>query len=238
MIKKFTKAFIVCILLILSACGDDVVVMPAEVCQVTCTDDASGDIYGIALRAMAWNNENDNIGEENDYGCYYYIDAYRGKIKESGEFEEGSKFWSSGLVGPENEFGKDAEAEPYTLDFFDNNFETSYVPLEDYLLYQLLDESTIKITETTTAIAAQYVHNINTCILDSQLSLYLSCDRELEGETSAKCIGPDPAIDPVYCIGCGEAEEIKCPEEASSCTEDINYEDIDESVQNLIKDVE
>lgn len=235
--RKILLIGFVCAFLLLASCGDDAAIMPAKVCQTTCTDDVTGDTYGIAFRAIAWNNEADGIGE-NEYGCYYYIDAYRGKIEESSEFEPNSKFWTSGLMGAEESYSND-----YTLAFFDNNFDTtptlvwpSYDPLEDYLLYQLLDESTIQIEQTSSSISAKYIHKINNCILDSQLTLSLSCSRIKKGYAAAECTGTTSPVDKVYCNGCGENEEIKCPPEAGGdCTSDINYEDIDSGIQSIIQ---
>ncbi len=261
--KKALISLVTCIFLLLSACGDDAAVMPAEICQVTCIDDATGDTYGIAFRAIAWNNEDDGIADDvvsedgEDYGCFLYVDAYQGKIGESGDFEDEdgqAKFWTSGIVGPLEEYGNagvmEGEDLMYTLSFLGNNFdgseisegdfETTYVPLESLLIYQLLDESTIQITQTTSSIAAQYIHSINPCILDAQLTLEAHCSRTGKGYANIDCTAytPDTAIYDVRCDACGEDEEIKCPTEAASCTDDINSEDIDDSVQSLMDEVE
>ncbi len=180
--RKLLLSFLLFVLVFLASCGDDVVFMPASLCQVTCTDDATGDTYGIALRAIAWNDESGSPDKHDgaDFGCNVYVDAYRGEMDEYGEF-------ITAPVSVELD-SEDSYDEAYTLDFFDlegEGLSSDDLPslLDDPItLYQLLDESTISISQSDTALAAVYEHRINPCVMNAQLELNVYCDTSEEGD--------------------------------------------------------
>lgn len=187
--SKSKLCFALFLLIFLASCttDDEVVLMPASLCQVTCTDDATGDTYGIAFRAIAWNDEDDPGTEydkydNGDFGCNVYVDAYRGKMDEFGNFVTDPIFTGPVAVGYG---GLDLDQkinEEYTLDFFDLSGKGDWsgalpsIADDSPAFYQLLDESSISITQSDTAIAAEYKHRINPCIMDAQLEVTVYCN--------------------------------------------------------------
>ena len=228
--KKFILAIIFCSFLLLAACGDDVVVMPAQLCQATCTDDGTGKVYAIAMRGLAWNNEDDDYGASTDLGCRIYVDRYAGEIDENGNFIS---------VTPEllSDFSGTSSSSSYISGY---NFLNTAISIEDYLLYQLLDESTLSVGSTATSLYAKYTHQINTCVLDANLELELYCNSN-EDTVSARCdiTYGDGSTDSYY-IENPNKNDVRCPS-GSSCTEDINSEDIatyHPDIQEAITEVE
>ena len=242
--RKLLLSFLLFVLVFLASCGDDVVFMPASLCQVTCTDDATGDTYGIALRAVAWNDESGAPDKHDgaDFGCNVYVDAYRGELDEYGEFV-------TAPISVELD-SKESYDEDYTLTFFDldgEGFSSDVVStfneetgLEGAALYQLLDESTISISQSDTALAAEYEHRINPCVMNAQLELEVYCDtseteRDVEEYVLIRCNPNDAdtiaeANENENDIQCEDNIHVTRDDPTGACIEDdyeINEDDIE-----------
>ncbi len=138
------KIYLICglfLLLLLAGCNSLGVAMPASVCQATCTDDVTGETYGIAFRSIVFINNgelDDYVGSDN--GCYMYLYAYKGRINEDGDFEDGALGYKTkkgeeifGYKTKKGEeiFGFDPDdPERFTLSFFDDNLPDA---ITDYL---------------------------------------------------------------------------------------------------------
>ncbi len=232
------------LLLFLVSCDDDIVIMPASLCQVTCTDDATGDTYGIALRAIAWNDEDDDYDKYEGWGstCNVYIDAYSGQIDESGEF-------ITTPISIETDSASKYD-EDYTLTFFEVTGEgftsddsNALFMFEDIAFYQLLDESIIEITQTDTSIAAAYQHSINPCVMDAMLEVNVYCNSDETAEDREKDYvriicddlndGKDP-IDEANNDGQNiQCEDNKVDEDCLDENYEINEDDIETSHPDL-----
>ena len=234
--KRIYLAIMLLALLFLSSCGgDDAVTMPASLCQATCTDDATGDTYGIAFRAIAWNNvdDSDDIGDDMDFGCYLYVDAYRGEMV-NGEFVDGSYLGSRTLSGLQD-YGIDEESgEVHKLTFFDttmSDFTDTLLPND--IVYKLLFESNMQLSQDGTEMVATYTHSINPCIMDADLTLHAECDRTKDS-VALTCSGTeDGEVGTLTLLDehgdCVNCNNIHCPNggEGETCTEDINSNDVE-----------
>lgn len=220
------------ILVLLVSCDDDVSFMPSSECRATCTDDATGKTYGIAFRAMTWNDQDDPVNSD-EFGCYLYVDAYQGELDADGEFiSEPTRI--ADLQRP----GDAGFWHDYTLKFYASSFQEDLSLLWSEM-YPLLDESTIQITQTDSSIAAQYDHKINPCILDSMITITTQCSRDDPGYTNIYCDIYQPEEYDQKDAPCDNCKNVKCPDgEGEACFDDSDNEDISTSLQSLISEVE
>ncbi|MEK6920753.1 MAG: hypothetical protein AABX82_02630 [Nanoarchaeota archaeon] len=254
--KSKTKfCFVLFVLIFLMSCetDDEVVFMPASLCQVTCTDDATGNTYGIALRAIAWNDEDDpgtdyDKYDDGNFGCNVYVDAYRGEMDEFGNFVTGPVVVEYGGSDLDQRIDED-----YTLTFFDLEGEGDWSDAltsiaEDYTaFYQLLDESSISIAQSDTAIAVEYVHRINPCVMNAQLEVNVYCNSAEtadSAETAEGHVGDyvriscDPSDDDSIVEENDDGNNIQCEDnkENEACL-DEDYEINEDDIENIHYDI-
>ncbi len=218
--------------MLVTSCKDDVSFMPSSTCRATCTDDATGKTYGIAFRAMAWNDQDDPV-DSDEYGCYLYVDAYQGEIDEAGEFiSEPTRI--ADLQRP----GDVGYVDIYSLKFYASSFQDDLSLLWSEM-YPLLDESTIQIAQTDSSILAQYEHKINPCVFDSIVTVTATCNTESDGYTNIFCDVYQADDLEQKDAPCDNCENIKCPDgEGEACFEDSDDEDLSTSLQSLISEIE
>jgi hypothetical protein len=218
-IKK-TCLIVLCLitLFVLMGCeDDDGAFVAADSCMRTCVDDYTGEEYGIAIRALAWyHGKNDAYGDKT---CYAYVDAFRGKIdSETGQFIDGYVYTGEQVVNK--------LSPSYRMSFLDSSFEA--VPLDNSIVYQLLYAGSFNLVPEESALSLQYQHNIDTCVAEKYLDVYVMCDKDY---AKVLCSSDEGTLE----ITESDDENIyECASQSGECEDFINPNDMHENLKTVL----
>ncbi len=221
-------SFLIALFLLTSCSADfentDVAFMPAGLCQMTCTDDATGEEYGMAFRVAAINAEGAD-GKD----CYLYATAYYGQLDDEGNFLD-DPLWTRTIEGTGDYGQNEDEAERYTLTMLPSTntlIDDTYY-FGDDVLYKLLLDSVLGFKLQNSKIYAIYNHRVDNCVLNSKLVIHAACEQNDEyAYVECEKLMDGNRVN-YYDTTCTDCNQIKCDSAWADCETDINQEDFEE----------
>lgn len=220
---------ILSILLFILGCSKDyspdVGYMPAGLCQMTCTDDATGEVYGLAVRAAAVQSD---TGEGNA-DCFLHVDAYYGQLDNEGDFLSDPIEIRRITDGVKDYGEREGEEERYTFTMLPSGaIDESYYWGDD-VLYKLLLNSTLGFRFYDSKLYAIYNHKIDNCVLNSKITVHSSCKDD--GVAYVECTeymgGAETDYHKASCDDCDHVDCGDSDDDWGDCYTDINQEDLD-----------